>query len=74
MIADMFINNATEEGYAFKYAPGIAITSRSPYIQRVTVLNKGSNITAGDPYGYDSADFALLPIKQVVVLSSMVLR
>ena len=57
-IADMFINNATEEGYAFKYAPGIAITSRSPYIQRVTVLNKGSNITAGDPYGYDSADSA----------------
>ena len=57
-IADMFINNATEEGYAFKYAPGIAITSRSPYIQRVTVLNKGSNITAGDPYGFDSADSA----------------
>ena len=57
-IADMYINNATNEGYAFKYAPGIAITSRSPYIQRVTVFNKGSNITAGDPYGYDSADSA----------------
>jgi hypothetical protein len=36
--------------------PGIAITTRSPYVQRVTVFNKGSNITATDPYGYGSAD------------------
>ena len=57
-IADMFFNTATNEGYAFKYAPGIAVTSRSPYVQRVTVFNKGSNITASDPYGYASADAA----------------
>ena len=55
-IADMFFNTATNEGFAFKYEPGIAITSRSPYVQRVTVLNKGSNVTATDPYGYASAD------------------
>ena len=55
-IADMFFNTSANEGYAFKYAPGIAITSRSPYVQRVTVFNKGSNVTAGDPYGYGSAD------------------
>ena len=47
---------AGNQGYAFKYAPGIAITQRSPYVQRVTVLNFGSNITADDPYGYNSAD------------------
>ena len=46
------------QGYAFKFAPGIAITSRSPYVQRVTVFNKGSNVTASDPYGYASADAA----------------
>ena len=57
-IADMFFNTAANEGYAFKYAPGIALTSRSPYVQRVTVFNKGSNVTASDPYGYASADSA----------------
>ena len=55
-IADMFFNTSANEGYAFKYAPGIALTSRSPYVQRVTVFNKGSNVTASDPYGYSSAD------------------
>ena len=57
-IADMFFNTSANEGYAFKYAPGIALTSRSPYVQRVTVFNKGSNVTASDPYGYASADAA----------------
>ena len=40
------------------YAPGIAITSRSPYVQRVTVFNKGSNITAAIHMVMDSADSA----------------
>ena len=55
-ISDMFFNTSENEGFAFKFQPGIAITSRSPYVQRVTVYNKGSNTTATDPYGYGSAD------------------
>ena len=55
-IADMFFDTAGNQGYAFKYEPGIAITTRSPYVQRVTVYNKGTNTTAADPYGYGSAD------------------
>ena len=55
-IADMFFDTANNQGWAFRYEPGIAITSRSPYVQRVTVFNKGSNPTATDPYGYASAD------------------
>ena len=55
-IADMFFDTAGNQGYAFKFAPGIAITSRSPYVQRVTVFNKGSNTSTADPYGYGSAD------------------
>lgn len=55
-VADQYFDTAGNQGWAFKYAPGIAITTRSPYIQRVTVFNKGSNITSGDPYGYGSAD------------------
>ena len=57
-IAEMFFDTAHNQGYAFKYAPGIAITSRSPYVQRVTVFNKGSNTSTADPYGYGSADAA----------------
>ena len=49
-------NAATDTGYAFVYATGAAITTRSPYIQRVTVLNTGSSVTTDDPYGYNSAD------------------
>ena len=57
-IAEIFFDTAHNQGYAFKYAPGIAITSRSPYVQRVTVFNKGSNTSTADPYGYGSADAA----------------
>ena len=55
-VAGQYFDTAGNQGWAFRYAPGIAITSRSPYVQRVTVFNKGSNITATDPYGYGSAD------------------
>ena len=55
-IAEMYFNTSANEGFAFKFAPGIAVTARSPYVQRVTVFNKGSNVTATDPYGYNSAD------------------
>ena len=55
-IGGLYFDTSNNKGFAFKYAPGIAITTRSPYVQRVTVLNFGSNITADDPYGYDSAD------------------
>ena len=55
-IKGSYYRAAGDTGYAFAYQPGIAITNRSPYIQRVTVLNRGSNVTADDPYGYDTAD------------------
>ena len=55
-IKGSYYRSAGDTGYAFAYQPGIAITNRSPYIQRVTVLNRGSNVTADDPYGYDTAD------------------
>ena len=47
---------ASNNAYAFSYAVGAAITTRSPYISRVTILNKGTQVTASDPYGYNSAD------------------
>ena len=55
-IRNSYYNSSADTGYAFAYSPGIAITTRSPYIQRVTVLNTGTTISASDPYGYDTAD------------------
>ena len=42
--------------YAFKFRSGATISSRGPYVQRVTVLNKGTEVTAADPFGYGSAN------------------
>lgn len=42
--------------HAFKFAPGAKTTTRSPYIQNVTVITRGSVITLDDPLGYDSHD------------------
>ena len=55
-IKGSYYDSNADTGYAFSYATGIAITSRSPYIQRITVLNTGTTVTADDPYGYDTAD------------------
>ena len=55
-VRNSYYDSSADTGYAFAYATGIAITSRSPYIQRVTVLNSGSTVTSSDPYGYDTPD------------------
>ncbi len=55
-IRDMFYDSINDTGYAFSYSTTTVIALRSPYVQRVTVLNRGSNPTASDPYGYISAD------------------
>lgn len=55
-ISDFTVGNFYKPGYAFKFAPGAKITTRSPYVERFTVLTKGSNPTTGDPYGFDSND------------------
>ena len=55
-IRDMFYDSGNDTGYAFRFANGIVISERSPYVQRVTVLNKGSVTTSTDPYGFDQGD------------------
>lgn len=50
-------DSSADTGYVFQYNPaGIAITTRSPYLQNITVLNRGSLVAAQDPYGFDSPD------------------
>ncbi len=55
-ISDFTIGGFYKPGYAFKFANSATITSRSPYVERFSVITRGSNPTAGDPYGFDSND------------------
>jgi hypothetical protein len=55
-ISDFTVGGFYKPGFAFKYAPGAKITTRSPYVERFSVITRGSNPVAGDPYGYDSTD------------------
>ena len=55
-IKDSFYNSSTDTGYAFSCAGSATISTRSPYIQRITVFNKGSDTSISDPYGFDTAD------------------
>ena len=55
-IKDFFYNSGTDVGYAFRFAPNATVTSRSPYIQNITVSTQGSTTSTSDPRGYASAD------------------
>lgn len=55
-VADYFYNATNNTGYAFRFATGMTVTTRSPYIRNITVITKGSTTTVGDPYGFDSND------------------
>ena len=55
-ISDFTVGGFYKPGYAFKYANSATITTRSPYVERFSVITKGSNPSTGDPYGYDSND------------------
>jgi len=55
-VADFFYDSIGDTGYAFRFQNGAVITTRSPYIERVTVLCRGSSPTANDPYGFLTGD------------------
>lgn len=56
MISDVTIKDFYSPGHAFAFADDAVITDRSPYIQNVTVITKGSTPTGSDPRGFDSGD------------------
>ena len=55
-IKDFYYDSGNNTGYAFRFSPGAVITNRSPYIQDVTVITKGSVTSASDPRGFDQGD------------------
>ena len=44
------------DGYGFRFATDFTVSSRSPYIRNVTVITKGTTITASDPRGFAGGD------------------
>ena len=55
-IADFYYNNGNDTGYAFRFATGFTVTSRSPYVKNITVITKGSVTSASDPRGFAQGD------------------
>ena len=49
-------NAVNDTGYAFSFADNFEVTSRSPYIQNVSVITSGSITTVADPRGFASGD------------------
>ena len=55
-IQDFFYNSTANTGYAFRFAPGYKSTHKSPYIQNITVITKGSVTSLLDPQGFNQGD------------------
>jgi hypothetical protein len=43
-VANHYYNIATNTGYAFRFANGMTVTTRSPYVHQITVLTQDSGI------------------------------
>ena len=55
-VKNFYYNSTNDTGYGFRCASNFSITERRPYVQRVSVLTKGSVTSANDPRGYDQGD------------------
>jgi len=55
-IKEFFYDSVNDKGYAFRFAPNTIVTTRSPYVQNVSVITQGSTTTADDPRGFASGD------------------
>ena len=55
-IKDFYYDSVNDKGYAFRFAPNAKTTTRSPYIQNISVITHGTTITPDDPRGFASAD------------------
>ena len=54
-VKDFFYNSSNDTGYGFVCASSLD-SDRSPYLERVTVLTKGSVTSGTDPYGFAQGD------------------
>ena len=55
-ISDLTVKDFYAPGYAFAFAPGFTVSTRSPYVQNITVITTGSVTSVSDPRGFDEGD------------------
>ena len=55
-VKNFYYNSTNNTGYAFRFAPNGVITSRSPYVQNVSVITQGSTTSVDDPRGFVIGD------------------
>ena len=55
-VSDLTVKDFYAPGYAFSFAPGFTVSTRSPYVQNITVITKGSVTSLTDPRGFDQGD------------------
>ena len=55
-IKDFYYDSLNDKGYAFRFAPGFKVTSRSPYIRNISVITSGTVTSISDPRGFDAQD------------------
>jgi len=53
-LSDLVVSGYYSPGYGVKFASNCRITTKSPYVNRVSFITKGSTTTLTDPYGYNS--------------------
>jgi hypothetical protein len=55
-IKDFYYDSINNKGYAFRFAPDMTVTTRSPYVQNISVITHGTTTTVADPRGFASGD------------------
>jgi len=55
-VSDLTVKDFYAPGCAFSFAPGFTVSTRSPYVQNITVITKGSVTSPTDPRGFDQGD------------------
>lgn len=55
-VSDVTVADFYSPGYAFSFAPNTLSNARSPYVQNVSVITRGSIISEADPLGFASGD------------------
>ena len=55
-VRDFFYSAIDNTGHAFRFASNFSVTSRSSYIQNISVITKGSVVSVNDPLGFLSGD------------------
>jgi hypothetical protein len=55
-LCDMTVTGFYKPGYGFEFAQGMKTTTKSPYVERVSVITRGSVTSTIDPFGFDQAD------------------